>query len=97
MPVYDYKCAACGAEFEIDRAFGAAGKVRCAKCRSTRTEKVFSAAGIVFRGSGFYVTDSKPSGSSPGAPEKAADPSPAAESKPPKPSTGGKGGSGSEG
>lgn len=60
MPVYDYKCAACGAEFEVERRLGAAGKIRCAKCRSLRTEKIFSAAGVVFRGSGFYVTDSKP-------------------------------------
>jgi putative FmdB family regulatory protein len=65
MAVYDFRCEACGAEFEVERPLGASGKVRCRKCASMRTLKVFGATGIVFRGSGFYVTDSK-SGSTAG-------------------------------
>jgi putative FmdB family regulatory protein len=64
MPLYDFRCSACGADFEVERPLGASGKVKCLKCSSVRTLKVFGAAGIVFRGSGFYVTDSKPGQSS---------------------------------
>jgi putative FmdB family regulatory protein len=56
VPLYDYKCEACGAEFEVERPLIAKGAVKCA-CGSSKTSKVFSAAGIVFKGSGFHVTD----------------------------------------
>jgi len=59
MPLYDFQCRACGAVFEIERPLGAGGKVKCRLCGSLRTDKMFSAAGIVFKGSGFYATDSK--------------------------------------
>lgn len=58
MPVYDYQCDNCGTTFEIERAIGFSGRVRCATCGSSRTSKVFAPAGVVFKGSGFYVTDS---------------------------------------
>jgi putative FmdB family regulatory protein len=64
MPLYDFQCRACGTIFEIERPLGASGKVKCSLCGSVRTDKMFSAAGIVFKGSGFYVTDSKSSGGS---------------------------------
>jgi len=59
MPLYDFCCEKCGTEFEVQRALGATGAVKCPHCGSTKTTKVFSATGIVFKGSGFYVTDSK--------------------------------------
>jgi putative FmdB family regulatory protein len=59
MPLYDFQCEKCGAEFEVERALSATGPEKCPQCGSTKTAKVFSAAGIVFKGSGFYVTDSK--------------------------------------
>jgi putative FmdB family regulatory protein len=68
MPVFDFQCEKCGNEFEVERPLGAAGTVKCPSCGSTKTAKVFSAAGIVFKGSGFYVTDSKA-----GSSEKKAD------------------------
>lgn len=59
MPWYDYQCEKCAGTFEVQRAFGATGKVKCPGCGSTRTLKVFSPAVVQFKGSGFYVTDSK--------------------------------------
>lgn len=58
MPWYDYQCEKCGAVFEVQRAMGEDGKVKCHVCGSTRTTKIYSAAPVVFKGSGFYVTDS---------------------------------------
>ena len=58
MPVYDYKCEKCGACFEKEHAMSFTGKVKCPSCGSVRTAKVFHAAGVHFKGSGFYVTDS---------------------------------------
>ena len=58
MPWYDYQCEKCGAAFEVQRAMGEDGKVKCHVCGSTRTTKIYSAAPVVFKGSGFYVTDS---------------------------------------
>jgi putative FmdB family regulatory protein len=59
MPLYDYSCEKCGTEFEVERPLGATGAVKCPNCGSLKTVKIFSASGIVFKGSGFYVTDSK--------------------------------------
>lgn len=64
MPAYDYQCEKCGSIFETEHAMTFSGKVKCPQCGSVRTAKVFQAAGIQFKGSGFYVTDS-------GAPAKA--------------------------
>jgi putative FmdB family regulatory protein len=64
MALFDFHCENCGREFEVERPLGATGAVKCPHCSSTKTTKVFSAAGIVFKGSGFYVTDSKSKGGS---------------------------------
>jgi putative FmdB family regulatory protein len=91
MPVFDYQCEKCETTFEVERGLTATGPVKCKNCGSTRTTKVFSAAGIVFKGSGFYVTDSKSSsdgGSKPASgkpldkPAETADTTPAAPAKP---------------
>jgi putative FmdB family regulatory protein len=58
MPVYDYQCEKCGVSFENEHPMNFAGKVRCPACGSRRTAKVFHAAGVHFKGAGFYVTDS---------------------------------------
>ena len=66
MPWYDYQCEKCGFVFEVQRAMSDTGKVQCKSCNSTRTVKIFTPAGIQFKGSGFYVTDSR-NGSTNGA------------------------------
>ena len=63
MPYYDYMCESCGTEFEVQRSMSDTSKVKCEACKSARTTKIFAATGIHFKGSGFYVTDSKGSGS----------------------------------
>jgi len=59
MPLYDYKCDQCETVFEVERRMSDTSRKKCPACRSKKTAKVFNAAGIVFKGSGFYVTDSK--------------------------------------
>ena len=65
MPWYDFQCESCGNVFETQRPMGDARKPRCKYCASTRTVKIYSAAGIQFKGGGFYATDSRSGGRSP--------------------------------
>jgi putative FmdB family regulatory protein len=65
MPLYDYRCAQCGAVTEIRHGFNDSHQDPCAACGGTMS-RVFNPAPIVFKGSGFYVTDSRPSPSSSG-------------------------------
>ncbi len=63
MPTYQYACTACGHRFEAVQSFSDASLTDCPECAG-RLRKVFSAVGIVFKGSGFYRTDSRSGGSS---------------------------------
>ncbi|GHE36921.1 hypothetical protein GCM10017673_44350 [Streptosporangium violaceochromogenes] len=63
MPTYQYACSACGNEFDIVQKFSDDALTECPAC-SGELRKVFSAVGIVFKGSGFYRTDSRSSSSS---------------------------------
>ena len=64
MPTYEYACRDCGEHLEVVQSFKDAPLTECGRCGGT-LRKVFSAAGIIFKGSGYYVTDSrKGSGSS---------------------------------
>ena len=62
MPTYQYACTACDHRFEAVQSFTDAALTECPACSGT-LRKVFSSVGIVFKGSGFYRTDSR-SGSS---------------------------------
>ena len=86
MPWYDYQCEKCGTVFEVQRSMSADGPVRCKQCGSTKTSKIFNAAGIQFKGSGFYVNDARGSNAAatPGAATDS-EPAPAADKKPSKP------------
>ncbi len=87
MPWYDYQCEKCGTVFEVQREMRASGPVRCKHCGSAKTSKIFSPAGIQFKGSGFYVTDArgKNAVATPTAAAEDASPAPAADAKPAKP------------
>ncbi|PRX05833.1 UNVERIFIED_ORG: putative FmdB family regulatory protein [Actinomadura viridilutea] len=65
MPTYQYVCTECGEPLEVVQKFSDAALTDCPSCNG-RLRKVFSAAGIIFKGSGFYRTDSRSSGSSSG-------------------------------
>jgi len=58
MPEYDYQCEKCERMFVKEHPMAFRGKIKCPCCGSLSTVKVFHAAGVVFKGSGFYVTDS---------------------------------------
>jgi putative FmdB family regulatory protein len=62
MPTYEYRCTECDHDFEVFQKFSDAPLTQCPVCRG-RLRKVFSPVGIVFKGSGFYSTDSHRSGS----------------------------------
>ena len=58
MPLYDYRCRACSKVTEIRHGFREAHDVVCPECGG-ELARVFTPAGIVFKGSGFYLTDSR--------------------------------------
>jgi putative FmdB family regulatory protein len=60
VPTYQYACTACGEQHEAVQAFTDAPLTDCPACGG-RLRKVFSAVGVVFKGSGFYKTDSRSS------------------------------------
>ncbi|WUH97744.1 FmdB family transcriptional regulator [Spirillospora sp. NBC_00431] len=61
MPTYQYVCTECGEPLEIVQKFSDDALTECPACDG-KLRKVFSAAGIIFKGSGFYRTDSRGSG-----------------------------------
>lgn len=63
MPTYEYRCKACGHELEAVQAFTDDPLTACPECGG-QLRKRFGAVGITFKGSGFYKTDSRSSGSS---------------------------------
>ncbi|MCM3895756.1 MULTISPECIES: FmdB family zinc ribbon protein [Gordonia] len=62
MPTYSYACTECDNKFDIVQSFSDDSLTECPQC-SGRLRKLFNSVGIVFKGSGFYRTDSR-SGSS---------------------------------
>lgn len=66
MPLYDYKCGACGKTFEIRHGFNDRHETPCEACGGALV-RVYNPAPIVFKGSGFYVTDSRKSGAASGS------------------------------
>ena len=58
MPTYGYTCTACEHRFEIVQSFSEDSLTECPECPG-RLRKLFNAVGVVFKGSGFYRTDSR--------------------------------------
>lgn len=73
MPTYDYQCRQCGHTTEVIHSMLEDGPSACERCGG-ELRRVFHPTGIIFRGSGFYKTDSRPStsGSTADAPATAA-------------------------
>jgi len=63
VPTYSYACTDCGHRFDIVQAFTDDALTTCQKC-SGRLRKLFNSVGVVFKGSGFYRTDSRESAKS---------------------------------
>ncbi len=58
MPLYDYKCSKCQKVTEVRHGFGESFTDPCPECGGTLS-RVFNPAPIVFKGSGFYINDSR--------------------------------------
>jgi len=58
VPTYSYACTACDNKFDIVQSFSDASLTECPEC-SGKLRKLFNSVGIVFKGSGFYRTDSR--------------------------------------
>lgn len=102
MPTYEYRCAACGAEFEKFGRMSDPPREPCPACGAEAQRKLSAGAGLLFKGSGFYITDyrgdsyKKAAASESGGGEAKAEPkgdakpAPKSETKPtPPPASGG--------
>lgn len=63
MPTYSYACTECDNRFDVVQAFTDDALTTCQRC-SGRLRKIFNSVGVVFKGSGFYRTDSRQSAKS---------------------------------
>jgi putative FmdB family regulatory protein len=71
MPLYTYRCDNCGVQFDQQQSFNDPPLTRCPECNKKALRKVYTAVGIVFKGSGFYATDHRsPSGQNRSSSEK---------------------------
>jgi putative FmdB family regulatory protein len=58
LPTYEFECTCCPSRFELKRGFHEEGPVNCPGCGG-KAKRRFSSVPIIFKGSGFYVTDSR--------------------------------------
>jgi len=75
VPTYDYRCTKCGDEFAVEQSILDKPLVRCKKCRGKLEKMLPKSLNLIFKGSGFYVTDykkpeAKGKRSTPGVPEE---------------------------
>jgi len=94
MPTYEYACTRCGLVFEEFKPMSAPRRERCPECRGKVERLISGGMGIVFKGSGFYKTDSRAKtvgdqassagegGTAPGAPAANDTPKPAGDKGP---------------
>jgi putative FmdB family regulatory protein len=57
MPTYDYRCRKCGHRFELFHSIKDDKPKRCPKCKGRADRMISAGAGLIFKGSGFYITD----------------------------------------
>lgn len=58
MPTYDYRCKGCGHTFELFQSMSEGEKRKCPECKKNSLERLIGAgAGLIFKGSGYYLTD----------------------------------------
>lgn len=65
MPTYEYRCDQCGFEFEEFQSMKDDPLEKCPKCGGKVQRLIGAGSGMIFKGSGFYLTDYKKSNSSP--------------------------------
>ena len=59
MPTYDYHCAKCKKTYELRESFSAPDRHKCQECGGGTAKRVLTAPTVVFKGSGWYSTDSR--------------------------------------
>jgi putative FmdB family regulatory protein len=62
MPTYEYECTGCGKHFDYFQRITEEPKTTCEECGGKLQKLLSSGAGLIFKGSGFYITDYKKSG-----------------------------------
>jgi len=85
MPTYEYRCGDCNYQFEAFQSIKAEPVKECPKCKGAVRRLISSGNGLIFKGSGFYITDYKKSGK--GSETKSSEPKPTSEQKPAKTET----------
>ncbi|HEB85354.1 MAG TPA: zinc ribbon domain-containing protein [Bacteroidetes bacterium] len=65
MPTYTYRCTVCGHTFDLFHSVSDNGGKRCPECGAAAERQIGRGAGLIFKGSGFYITDYKHDHSSP--------------------------------
>ena len=65
MPTYEYYCTICGFEFEEFQSIASEPIHVCPKCQGQVNRRISGGTGLIFKGSGFYITDYKNKKSSP--------------------------------
>lgn len=92
MPTYSYRCPKCGHQYDKLQKISDTTLAKCPECDAVGERVITGGAGLVFKGSGFYITDYKRAGESKaedaGAKKEAPDAKPK-EKSPPKDSSGG--------
>ena len=58
MPIYEYECTCCSSHFELKKSFSDDNPVSCPRCGGS-AQRIFSPVSIIFKGPGFYSTDSR--------------------------------------
>lgn len=58
MPIYEYECSRCAHRFEVRRSFNESSPVSCPQC-DCDAQRIFSPVPVIFKGSGFYITDNR--------------------------------------
>ena len=69
MPIYEYECGQCHCRFEMKQGFDEMPEAVCPECQGV-ARRIFHAAPVIFKGSGFYITDSRKSGGTESAADK---------------------------
>ena len=62
MPTYEYVCSACGHEYELFQKMTDPPAKKCPECKGKVKKKIGAGAGLIFKGSGFYITDYRSEG-----------------------------------
>lgn len=81
MPLYTYRCNACDYTFEVRQRMSDEPLTGCPSCGADEARRVINSVGVVFKGSGFYITDSRKGSSSNGSSPSTSSAKPSSSSK----------------